>query len=1115
MFVFGSNAAGGYDLTDSVRFRASASAYLERTPTTAGNRKTWTWSAWVKRGKIDVLRVFSAATSSSNETTIYFDSNNKLGFVSFIGSENTRLVTTQVFRDPSAWYHIMVVVDTTQATSSNRIKIYVNGNQITAFDTATYPSQNYDTLINSIISHYYSSYDASYHFDGYMTEVNFVDGQALTPSDFGETDTITGVWKPKEYTGTYGTNGFYLPMKETQQATGFNTVLWAGNGGTQSITGVGFSPDLVWIKNRDVNYAPQVFDTVRGATNVVFTDRTNAESTDAQKLQSFDANGFTYGTNVGGNESGSDHVAWCWDAGSSTVSNTDGTITSSVRANPATGFSIVTYTVSSDTTMEIGHGLGSAPKVILEKRRDSSANWDVYHESTGNTGRLILNSTSAFDTQSGVWANTTPTSSVFYQSGNNAWHSVGATCVAYCFSEVAGYSKFGSYTGNGSSQTVNVGFRPAFILRKASSGGTDNWTIWDSDRYNYDKELYPNLSNAETNGLGVDITDTGFTLTSSNYNESGWTYIYMAFADTRDAQFNFDASGNKNNWTANNINSNASSETTYDIMNDVPTLTDEDTANFTTLNPLSGSTLPSFSDANLKVTGTGADAGVFQSSYSTIGMTAGKWYAEFTWLASGSNTSQVGVSSYVYPRNSSNQNGYINGSTMINLDNSTATSRAVVENGTVLTGGDASFSFSVNDIIGIAFDADSQTVSFYKNGSILGSTYPYDISSVGDGIFYFVTYTRVNSGASSFAANFGQRPFKYTPPTGYKKLNTYNLPDSTIKDGSQYFDAVTYTGNGTSQDITMDFSPDLVWIKERSSTSSHRLYDTIRDVNNYLQSSSTDAEGTNAGNGLTVFNSDGFSVGSNTAVNQSGISHISWSWRGSDSSAVSNTDGTITSTVSANTDSGFSVVTYTGNNTSGSTVGHGLGVAPSMVICKNRTAGYGSGSWATWHTGLSGGNYYLFLNSTAAQASGNNNFTAAPTNTVLNLGVSDTNNTADMVAYCFAEVEGFSKFGSYTGNGSTDGTFIYTGFRPAFVIQKRTNAAAGWVTQDTARNTYNVSDKVLFPHSSAAENTGTYLIDAVSNGFKLRDSASATNASGDTYIYMAFAENPFKQSLAR
>jgi hypothetical protein len=184
---------------------------MTRTPAVASNRRTWTWSAWIKRGKLETNRLFSCAASTSFETTIYFDSD-RLGFVSYIGAEDLRLLTTQVFRDPAAWYHIVIAFDTTQATASNRVKIYVNGSQVTAFGTATYPIQNYQATVNSVTGHFFSTFDTSFYYDGYIADVNFVDGQALTPSYFGATNPATGVWQPNQYKGNYGTNGYYLPM---------------------------------------------------------------------------------------------------------------------------------------------------------------------------------------------------------------------------------------------------------------------------------------------------------------------------------------------------------------------------------------------------------------------------------------------------------------------------------------------------------------------------------------------------------------------------------------------------------------------------------------------------------------------------------------------------------------------------------------------------------------------------------------------------------------------------------------------------------------------------------------------------------------------------------------
>ena len=236
-----------------------------------------------------------------------------------------------------------------------------------------------------------------------------------------------------------------------------------------------------------------------------------------------------------------------------------------------------------------------------------------------------------------------------------------------------------------------------------------------------------------------------------------------------------------------------------------------------------------------------------------------------------------------------------------------------------------------------------------------------------------------------------------------------------------------------------------------------------------------------------------------------------WQWRGSDSSAVSNTDGTITSTISANTDAGFSVVTFTTPASGTFTFGHGLGVAPAMVIVKRRST---TSSWGIWHKGLSGGTYYVLLDTTGAQVNSSTVFTAVPTSTVVNMGTAWAT-SATMVAYCFAEVEGYSKFGSYTGNGSTDGPFVYTGFRPAYVLIKRVTTAGGsWVIHDSSRNTYNVADLNLYANLSDAENSSAVL-DFTSNGFKIRTTRLGENQSGATFIYMAFAENPFKNSLAR
>jgi hypothetical protein len=277
-----------------------------------------------------------------------------------------------------------------------------------------------------------------------------------------------------------------------------------------------------------------------------------------------------------------------------------------------------------------------------------------------------------------------------------------------------------------------------------------------------------------------------------------------------------------------------------------------------------------------------------------------------------------------------------------------------------------------------------------------------------------------------------------------------------------------------------------------------------------MQSSSTIVEVQNSAV-VSSFDSDGFSVGSSGGSNQSGETYVGWNWY-TGASYGSNTDGSITSTVSANTTAGFSIVTYTGNRTAGATVGHGLGVAPSMVIAKCRTA---SAGWPVFHASLGGSNF-VRLNETSASASNSvmwNN--TAPSSTVVTLGGGDetNNDTGGSIMYCFAEIEGYSKFGSYTGNGSTDGTFVYTGFRPAWILRKSSSNAELWSILDSTRSPINYAQDVLRANTSDAEGSATWsTIDILSNGFKMRATDASTNGSGNTYIYMCFASNPFVDS---
>lgn len=350
------------------------------------------------------------------------------------------------------------------------------------------------------------------------------------------------------------------------------------------------------------------------------------------------------------------------------------------------------------------------------------------------------------------------------------------------------------------------------------------------------------------------------------------------------------------------------------------------------------------------------------------------------------------------------------------------------------------------------------------------------------------------------------------------------MPDPIIKKPFEYFNVVTYTGNGSTQSITgVGFQPDFVWIKDRSNgTYYHALFDSVRGASKVLSSNATNAEITDSAR-LNAFNSDGFTVGSDAGVNANGDSYVAWCWK-ANGTGVTNTAGSITSTVSANTTSGFSVVTYTGNGTSGATVGHGLGVAPSWIIIKNRSIS------CEWMVGTSYTNtstpwgYPLHLNLTNARGGSTdaakfNN--TAPSSSVFTLGNgSETNGSGNnIVAYCFSEVAGFSKFGSYTGNGSSDGTFVALPFKPKFIMVKGYTGTSSdttrWTMIDGTRAPYNATDGWLYANLSNAEGTGLPHVDFLSNGFKFRDNNLHINQSGISYIYMAFAEVPQKFSLGR
>ena len=556
-----------------------------------------------------------------------------------------------------------------------------------------------------------------------------------------------------------------------------------------------------------------------------------------------------------------------------------------------------------------------------------------------------------------------------------------------------------------------------------------------------------------------------------------------------------DSSGNENDFTANNISTTAGAGN--DVLFDSPTngsqsdtgAGGEVSGNYATLNPLQKSSGSTLSNGNLDISMTSAQG----TTFATMAFPAsGKWYFECT-----ANNTQcdVGIakadadlSQYV-GKNSSGYGYYVDGNVYHN--------DASVGSGATYTTG---------DVIGVAFDADAGTVKWYKNNSL-----QVTVSSLSG-----VWFPAFGSGNAAGIFNFGSRPFAYSAPSNHKALCTTNLPTPTIADGSDYFDTALWTGNGSTQSITgLGFSPDFVWIKNRTETINNALYDIVRGAGKVVFSNKSEQEATVSD--FTSFNSDGFSIAfaSRQETNKNTIPYVGWAWDGG-SSTVSNTDGSITSSVRANSTAGFSIVGYTGDGST-TTWGHGLSVAPTFIIFKRRN---NANNWFVLaDVGVHSG-FTIFEGLNNTNAGGDYSSNASASNTIVTLpNTTDWNASGGTyIAYCFAPVAGYSAFGSYTGTGSaTNSPFVYLGFRARFILFKNTTAGQNWRIMDTARNTFNVVDNILYPNLSNAEQSSAVGLDILSNGFKIKESGSELNDSGDEIIYAAFAENPFQANggLAR
>jgi hypothetical protein len=978
---------GEYQIERSVRFNSPDSAYLSRTPGTAGNRKTWTWAGWVKASRLGTYRgIFEGYTGSpalANRTSLQLANSDQID-VLFDNTSSGHLKTTQVFRDPSAWYHIVFACDTTQATASNRFKIYINGSQITTFATATYPSQNYDTGINTTQAHYMGRVVDPLYADFYLADIHFIDGQALTPSSFGEYDT-NNVWQPIEYTGSYNVgvgavNGFHLPFSDNSTAAALGTDT-SGNGN---------------------DWTPNNLSSVTGGPTSV------AAASGALPLYNTTD---TYGTVKG------------------TGTRTDSNSSSIVLAVPMDGTNNGTTFTDESATIK-GSGIaktvtafGNAKTITAESKyygssADFAADGTDYLE-VPHSSDLNLNSATNWTVEAWVYVDTNRTYNYFVSKGRSTsreW-AIATTSTTVRFY----WSTNGSGSGDQTvaiSHVVPIGKWNHIAVVKSSSTIT----------------IYVN---------GVAIGSGSFT---SGY--SGTLPLYVGrFVDYTGISHSLDGKINDlriyngvakytSNFNPPSSTQNATVAAGNDILVDSPTNgSQEDTGaggevrgNYATLNPLSKGSAVTLSDGNLQHYSTDSSWSGPSVALCGFGMTSGKWYWECT--------ISTGTYSYIGMAQIDKTHSYIGANT-----NSCG---YLTSNGVFYGGGAQAASgvlYTANATLMFAYDADAkkfwvgQNGTWFPTGGNAGDpangNYPSHSGFGSSGEVY--TPATSTYGTVTTRYNFGQRPFAYAAPSGFKALNTANLPTPTIADGSTAMDVVLDTGANilSAAQGAIGGSADLLWIKDRANSNNHQLIDTVRGGTATLQSNTTAAE---------------------TTYSAPSGSSVAWTWDAG-SSTVTNTQGSITSQVRANASAGFSVVTYTGNGTAGATVGHGLGVKPGMIILKYRST---TAAWWVKHLSINEADQHLQLNSTTGAITSSNNdpFNGSlGTSTTFVVGSTDSarygnGNGTTISAYCFAPVDGYSSFGRYTGNGSTDGPFVYTGFRPRWFFIKRSDSSAGAKLED-------------------------------------------------------------------
>lgn len=972
--------------------------YLSRVFSTAGDRKTFTITMWFKRAGLGTLQgLFTAdAAGASNEGQLMFETDNTLRFS---GNGTIYRNSNRIFNDTDKWHHIVAYIDSTQSTADDRIKIYIDGKELTSFSTNVNPSLNLDDASwNNTNDHRVGNDTAigSRNFYGYISDVYFIDGQALVPSNFGEN--ISGQWRPKVYSGSFGTNGSHLTFDTDDSDTttvtdnSINTHTWTVQGWSSNIETNGYVTDKPTDNCSVLNLANP------GQTNTYSNGNRTCD--------------FAVNNNC-----------------SSTIWFDSGKVVCEVLVNNMT------------TAMDIG--------ILEDTVSQDDGSWPV------GTARTYQHDGEKYDGTNTAYGAT-------YTSGDLIRIEVDMDGDTIEF--------FKNDVSQGDAFTSGItGKRWRFIAWSSSASSQVTFTFNNDDF--------------------TDTPTTGFL----GLKESNLESVEYALSP--------------NIFDANGYSSNVGGSYTNDTMVD----------NHATLNPLERHTYnPTYSNGNLTAASVTSSQGhSAMSSLSFDVEDVNGFYTECYWDSgntSGSNFNSAGI----VPKNGDKQgtSGAIRTDDSISYQEDGHVWSSLVDTQTYTawgTTGDKIMVFVKNG-----------SIWFGRNGTWNGDPDAGTGAAVTGLIDEYMFMSIHFSTTSGMTWNFGATDFTYTIPTGGKTLSSANLPEPTIKKPQEHGNIGLWTGDASADrdlDSLCSFKPDLAWIKQRTQAYNHVLYDNVRGAGTLkaMSTAGADAEGSladNSTNGyLDEFRTGGLGVTSGSAdpsyVNSASDEFWSLLLLADNTSGSSNTDGSTTSTVSANTDAGFSIVTYTGTGAN-ATVGHGLASAPDLIIFKERGA---VNDWCVYHSSNTSApeTDYLQINKTNATVDSVLTFNdTAPTASVFTVSTDSLVNGSSKtyVAYCIVFGDVFAG-GSYTGNGNADGPFIPTDELLFLMTKESTPGTSSWFMYDQLRNTYNGSNKktIYAEVSNAEQDTATYTIDFLSNGFKQRNTDTQTNGSGNSYIWFGIKKN--------